>query len=182
MSHCDQFTLALLGLIHKEYNNFLRLKTPHPHNFVGLHCCGMLTRLLPKIYLVLWPPHLVISTFGFTWLGENQYNSKGSLMGNMQSLVKKKYIITTSHGSSSDFLYICQASTSKLDGADLVDNRPSANKFHHFVKKKYIWHVNCDTWHVKHDTCYVTHESRVSKSHGLTIMRRRTNFWLCAKF
>ena len=42
----------------------------------------------------------------------------------------------------------------KLDGVGPVDNRPSTDKLHHFVKKKEEekekkkWHVTCDTWHV----------------------------------
>ena len=42
----------------------------------------------------------------------------------------------------------------KLDGVGLVDNRPSTNKLHHFVRKKRrkkMWHVTRDTWHVTHD-------------------------------
>ena len=35
-----------------------------------------------------------------------------------------------------------------------VDNRPSADKFHHSVIKKfiinYMWLLTCDTWHVTH--------------------------------
>ena len=48
-----------------------------------------------------------------------------------------------------------------LDGVGPVDNRPSTDKLHHFVRKKRkkMWQVTCDTghvtrntWHVKHDT------------------------------
>ena len=54
---------------------------------------------------------------------------------------------------------------------DLVDNRPSTNKLHHFVKKTQrktktmwhvtcdMWHVTCDTWHVTRDTWHVTHDT-----------------------
>ena len=46
----------------------------------------------------------------------------------------------------------------KLDGVGSVDNRPSTNNLHHFVRKKKkknvtcdVWHVTCDTWHVTRD-------------------------------
>ena len=39
--------------------------------------------------------------------------------------------------------YMCFVS--KLDGVGLVDNRPSNNKLHHYVKKK------CDKLHWTHD-------------------------------
>ena len=59
-------------------------------------------------------------------------------------------------------------SKNKLDGVGPVDNRPSTDKLHHFVKKnkknmwhvtRDMWHVTCDTWHVVtrdmwHVTCY----------------------------
>ena len=47
--------------------------------------------------------------------------------------------------------------TSKLDRVGLVDNRPSTNKLHQFVKKmtcdmwhvtRDMWHATCDRWHV----------------------------------
>ena len=43
---------------------------------------------------------------------------------------------------------------SELDGVGPVDNRPSTDKLHHFVrkKKKKKGHVTCDTWHVTRDT------------------------------
>ena len=49
---------------------------------------------------------------------------------------------------------------SKLDGVGPVDNRPSTDKFHHFVpkkkkKKRDMWHVTCDMWHVTRDTWHV---------------------------
>ena len=50
----------------------------------------------------------------------------------------------------------------KLDGVGPVDNRPSTDKLHHFVRKKklkkkkyvtcYMWHVTRDMWHVTRDT------------------------------
>ena len=40
-------------------------------------------------------------------------------------------------------------------GLGPIDNRPSTNKLHHFVKKKKI-HVTCDTWHLTRDTWHVT--------------------------
>ena len=40
----------------------------------------------------------------------------------------------------------------KLDGVGPVDNRPSTNELHHFVKKKKIKkNVTCDTWHMTCD-------------------------------
>ena len=46
----------------------------------------------------------------------------------------------------------------KLDGVSPVDNRPSTNKLHHFVKKntKKTWHLTCDMWHVTCDTWHMT--------------------------
>ena len=47
----------------------------------------------------------------------------------------------------------------KLDGVGPVDNRPSTNKLHYFVKKKEKkkWHMTCDIWRVTrdmwHETC-----------------------------
>ena len=47
----------------------------------------------------------------------------------------------------------------KLDGIGPVDNRPSTNKLHHFVKKKWkkcdIWHMTRDTWHMTRDMWHV---------------------------
>ena len=50
----------------------------------------------------------------------------------------------------------------KLDRVGPVDNRPSTDKLHHFVKKTKqkinkkltcdTWHVTCDMWHVTRDT------------------------------
>ena len=50
----------------------------------------------------------------------------------------------------------------KLDGVGPVDNRPSNDKLHHFVRKKKrkkLLHVTCDTWHVTHDMWHVTHDT-----------------------
>ena len=51
----------------------------------------------------------------------------------------------------------------KLDGVGPVDNRPSTDKLHHFVRKKQqknktcdMWHVTCDMWHVTCDMWHVT--------------------------
>ena len=48
----------------------------------------------------------------------------------------------------------------KLDGVGPVDNRPSTDKLHHFVKKKQkktdMWHVTCDMWHMTCDTWHAT--------------------------
>ena len=47
----------------------------------------------------------------------------------------------------------------KLDGVGPVDNRPSSNKLHHFVRKKSdMWHVTPDMWHV---TRYMWHVTRL---------------------
>ena len=42
----------------------------------------------------------------------------------------------------------------KLDGVGPIDNRPSPNKLHYFVKKK-KWHVTQDKWHMTHDMWYM---------------------------
>ena len=57
----------------------------------------------------------------------------------------------------------------KLDGVGPVDNRPSTDKLHHFVKKKMTcdmghvtcdtWHMTCDTWHMTRDIWHVTHDT-----------------------
>ena len=50
----------------------------------------------------------------------------------------------------------------KLDGVGPVDNWPSTDKLHHFVRKKEeekncdMWHMTCDTWHVTRDTWHMT--------------------------
>ena len=47
----------------------------------------------------------------------------------------------------------------KLDGVGPVDNRPSTDKLHHFVRKtkqKKTWHVTRDMWHVTCDTWHMT--------------------------
>ena len=48
-----------------------------------------------------------------------------------------------------------------LDGVGPVDNRPSTDKLHHFVKKKKrdTCYVTCDTWHVTRDTWHVTRDT-----------------------
>ena len=42
----------------------------------------------------------------------------------------------------------------KLDGVGPIYNRPSTNKLHHFIQKKwhYMWHLTRDMWHVTHET------------------------------
>ena len=53
-------------------------------------------------------------------------------------------------------------SVKKLDGVGPVDNRPSTDKLHHFVKKKkYMTYLTCDTWHMtrESDTCHVTRDT-----------------------
>ena len=58
----------------------------------------------------------------------------------------------------------------KLDGVGPVDNRPSPDKFHHFVKKQKkhgtrdTWHVTPDTWHITHDMWHM-----VGGEHSLKI-------------
>ena len=56
----------------------------------------------------------------------------------------------------------------KLDGVGPFDNRPSADKLHHFIKNKKkliknkttkkfdIWHMTGDMWHVTRDTWHMT--------------------------
>ena len=60
----------------------------------------------------------------------------------------------------------------KLDRVGPIDNRPSTDKFHHFVQKKKcdmghmtrdMWHVTCDTWHVTSDMWYVWGDEHSSK-------------------
>ena len=62
----------------------------------------------------------------------------------------------------------------KLDGVGPVDNRPSTDKLHQFVKneeekkrvwqiknnkkKNDMWHVTRDTWHKTHDMRHVTYD------------------------
>ena len=48
--------------------------------------------------------------------------------------------------------FTCWMFSTKLDGVGPVDNTPSTDKLHHFVKKK----KNCDMWYVTCDTWYVT--------------------------
>ena len=40
-----------------------------------------------------------------------------------------------------DVFLLLKRPNNKLDGVSLVDNRPSTNKLHHFVKKKKKLHV-----------------------------------------
>ena len=52
----------------------------------------------------------------------------------------------------------------KLDRVGPVDNRPSTDKLHHFVRKKErkkndMWHVTCDMWHVTRDMSHVTRDT-----------------------
>ena len=48
----------------------------------------------------------------------------------------------------------------KLDGVGPVDNRPSTDKLHHFVRKNTqksdMWHVTCDSWQVTRDMWHMT--------------------------
>ena len=48
----------------------------------------------------------------------------------------------------------------KLDGVGPVNNRPSTDKLHHFVRKnkKKIWHRTYDMWHVTRDTWHITRD------------------------
>ena len=47
----------------------------------------------------------------------------------------------------------------KLDKVGPLDNRPSTEKLHHFVKKNYMtcdmWHMTCVMWHTTYDMCQV---------------------------
>ena len=61
----------------------------------------------------------------------------------------------------------------KLDGVGPVDNRPSPNKLHHFVKKKKnvtcdLWHVTYDIWHMTRDMLLVTRLGRWTFSQNFT--------------
>ena len=47
--------------------------------------------------------------------------------------------------------FLVQTSIWKLDGVGPVDNRPSTDELHYFVKKK-MGHVTRDTGHMTHDT------------------------------
>ena len=50
----------------------------------------------------------------------------------------------------------------ELDGVSPIDNRPSTNKLHQFVRKKErkkMWHVTRDMWHVTRDTWHVTRDT-----------------------
>ena len=47
-------------------------------------------------------------------------------------------------------MYLCL----KLDGVGPVDNRPSNDKLHHFVKKEKK--LTCDMWHVTRDMWHLT--------------------------
>ena len=62
----------------------------------------------------------------------------------------------------------------KLDGVGPVDNRPSTNKLHHFVKKrtKKMWHMTCDTCHVTRDMWHVTRDTwHVTRLGGWTFFK-----------
>ena len=50
-------------------------------------------------------------------------------------------------------LQITKSKRFKTRRGSPVDNRPSTDKLHRFVKKK---KVTCDTWHVTHDMWHVT--------------------------
>ena len=59
--------------------------------------------------------------------------------------------------------WLCQGLLYKLDGVGPVDNRPSPDKLHHFVKNTQknmtpdTWHMTPDTWNLTYDTWHVTH-------------------------
>ena len=74
-------------------------------------------------------------------------------------------ILPTSYVISYCFIF-------KLDRAGPVNNRPSNNQLHHFVKKKKgnvtcdrcqvacdTWHMTVGMWHMTHDTWHVTCET-----------------------
>ena len=44
----------------------------------------------------------------------------------------------------------------KLDGVGPGDNRPFTDKLPHFVRKKLIKKITCDTRHVTRDICHMT--------------------------
>ena len=55
-----------------------------------------------------------------------------------------------------DFYTLHCGAILKLDGVGPVENRPSTDKLHHFVKKKEKIHVTYHTWHVTRDMWHVT--------------------------
>ena len=67
--------------------------------------------------------------------------------------------------------YLIRYNVQKLDGIGPVDNRPSTDKLHRFVKKKNCdqWHMTCDMWHTTCDTQHATHNMRhvVGGEHSL---------------
>ena len=70
--------------------------------------------------------------------------------------------------------------TGKLDGVGPVDNRPSTDYLHQFVKKrkkrKKMWHMTRDTWHMTHDTyceMNILSKCQLSGPHSLGVMM----FW-----
>ena len=53
----------------------------------------------------------------------------------------------------------------KLDGTGLVDNRPSTDYLHLFVKtNKKQWHLTPDTWHMTHDMWHMVRDEHYLKS------------------
>ena len=74
------------------------------------------------------------------------------------SFSRAMFIYDVKLGFSAQTLFANQ-----LDGVGPVDNRPSTNNLHHFVKKKKMtcdtWHVTRDKWHVTRDTWHITHDT-----------------------
>ena len=55
----------------------------------------------------------------------------------------------------------------KLDGVGPIDNRPSTNQLHNFVKK--MWHITCDIWQGMHDPWHLTHDNRTCDTWHMTL-------------
>ena len=54
--------------------------------------------------------------------------------------------------------YISTEINIKLDGVGPVDNRPSTDKLHHFVKKKKNKKMTCDMRHMTRDIRHMTRD------------------------
>ena len=69
-----------------------------------------------------------------------------------------------------NFMMTALVTNEKLDGVGPIDNGPSPDKLHLFVKKKKL-HVTRDTWHLTHDTRHMTRDMwhMVGGEHSLKI-------------
>ena len=64
---------------------------------------------------------------------------------------------------------ILQRHYEKLYGVGPIDNRPSTDELHPFVRKKRKKIVTRDRWHVTCDMCYMTHDTLGGGEHSLKI-------------